>query len=50
MKSKRKETINVENFRRLLLLRLRHINKFKLLDFILNEDRYIKRIKKKKTK
>ena len=38
----RKEKMTYENFRRLIFLRLRHINKFKLLDFILNENRYIK--------
>lgn len=42
-----KERLTIENFRRLLILRLRHINKMKLMDFILNEDMYTKRMKKK---
>lgn len=42
-----KERLTIENFRRLLLIKLRHINKIKLMDFIINENRYIKRTKKK---
>jgi len=42
-----KEKLTFENFRRLLLLRLRHINKIKLMDFIINENLYTKRAKKK---
>lgn len=45
--TKRKEIQNVkrisfQKFKRLFLLKLRNIDKFKLLDFIMNENSWIK--------
>lgn len=34
--------ISLKRFKRILELKLRNINKLKLLDFILNEDRWVK--------
>lgn len=34
--------ISFKEFRRLFILKLRNIDKIKLLDFIMNEDRWVK--------
>lgn len=34
--------ISFKEFKRLFILKLRNIDKFKLLDFIMNEDRWVK--------
>lgn len=34
--------ISFQEFKRLFILKLRNIDKFKLLDFIMNEDKWVK--------
>jgi len=41
-KTKKVKYTSFEKFKRILMLKLRNIDKLKLLDFILNENRWVK--------